>query len=309
MVRDSEELKIKRPSKFTEFIGQESIKSILETAINSAKLNNHILGHILLSWPSGYGKTTLAQIIATYRNAHFYYTTGYAITKPSDIISLLQKLESNDILFIDEIHRVKNNIEEILYVAMEDNRIDIIMPDGTNLNLPIENFTLIWATTKPEALSAPLKNRFIYNFMLEDYKDNEQEEIANRYLQQLEIITEPEIVKDIIQYSDWVPRSMKNLCIKIRDYIISNANNKTLTETLREQCKKRIDIDSHGITKLHKKYLAIFENIDKEHSQISLKSLAGKLWISEKTIENEIEPLLMRLWRIEKTSRGRIITK
>ncbi len=307
--KKSKSIHIERPSKFSEFIGQKSIKTILKTAIKSSKLNNHTLGHILLSWPSGYGKTTLAQIIAGYCNTQFYYTTGYAITKPSDIISLLQKLENNDILFIDEIHRIKAHIEEILYIAMEDNRVDIIMPDWTNLNLPIEKFTLVWATTKPESLSSPLKNRFIYSFNLEEYNNEEKEQITNTYLKQLEIITDRTIVKDITHYSDWAPRNIKNLCIKIRDYIISNTTNRTLTDPIRKECKSWIDIENHWITKLHKKYLALFENKDKKNTQISLKSLAGKLWISEKTIENEIEPLLMRLWWIEKTNRWRTMTK
>ena len=178
----SEEWESHRPLSLWKFIGQEHIKSIIQTAMQSAQKSQHCLGHILLSWPSGYGKTTLAHITTHMMWVNFMHITAYAITKPADIISLLQKLQSNDILFIDEIHRIKSNLEEILYIAMEDFRIDIIMPDGTNLDIPVNPFTLIGATTKPEQLSTPLKNRFVYSFHLSDYNLEEKQAILHYHL-------------------------------------------------------------------------------------------------------------------------------
>lgn len=296
------EEKIERPQWFKEFVWQTQIKKIIQTAIASSKTNKHTLGHILLSWQSGFGKTTLAQLIAREMNVKIQQVTGYAITKPAEIISLLQKLNKDDVLFIDEIHRIKANLEEILYIAMEDQRIDLIMPDGTHLNIPIERFTLIGATTKPESLTTPLKNRFVYSFHLEDYNREEKHAIIQRYIQQLWIIAEKGTIEGINTKTDSTPRNIKNLCIKIRDFLISK-NTRKLTLALRKECEQRIDIDDHGMTILHKKYLKAFLQRDKP---LSLKTLATKIGVNEKTIENDIEPLLLKLWYIEKTPKGRV---
>ena len=153
-----------RPQSLNEFIGQDHITRIIKTAISSAKKNKHYLWHILLCGASGYGKTTLWSIIAKEYGKDFHIVTWYAINKPAEMISILTNLKEWDIIFIDEIHRLKPAIEELMYIAMEDFAIDMVMPDGWSVRIPLQPFTLIGATTKPEAIADPLKNRFIYNW-------------------------------------------------------------------------------------------------------------------------------------------------
>jgi holliday junction DNA helicase RuvB len=172
----------KRPLTLGEFIGQDHLKTILHTAIISAQASKKALGHSLFTGESGYGKTTLASIIASLMETRVKHITAYAINKPSDMVSLLNTLDTNDILFIDEIHRLRPSVEEVLYIAMEDYAIDMLMPDGTHIRLPLRPFTLIGATTKPESLSIPLKNRFIYDCHFLPYSPSEKEAIIERYL-------------------------------------------------------------------------------------------------------------------------------
>lgn len=155
--------------------------------MESARKREEHIGHLLFSGPSGYGKTSLAHLIAHEMNVNMKVITGYAISKPSDLVSLLNSLETNDILFIDEIHRLKPTLEEILYVAMEDRCIDMVLPEGGNLRIPLNPFTLIGATTKMESLSTPLKNRFVYKFHFMDYTAEEIKTIITRYLKLYQI--------------------------------------------------------------------------------------------------------------------------
>jgi Holliday junction DNA helicase RuvB len=164
----------KRPQSFEEFIGQDHIKLILKTALQSAQASNKALGHCLFTGESGYGKTTLASIVANTMGTRVKHITAYAISKPSDMVSLLNTLDTHDILFIDEIHRLKSSIEEVLYIAMEDYAIDMLMPDGTHIRIPLRPFTLIGATTKPESLTPPLKNRFVYDIHFLPYTPQEK---------------------------------------------------------------------------------------------------------------------------------------
>ena len=169
-----------RPDNFDDFVGQSHIKKMLQTAITSAQKRSWPLWHILFSWPSGFWKTTMAHIIAQELWVNNKIITAYAITKPSEIVSILNALEPWDILFIDEIHRLKPNVEEVLYTAMEDFVVDMVMPEWWNIRIPINPFTLIWATTKPEMLSKPMKNRFVYSFHLVEYTDAEKSVIIQR---------------------------------------------------------------------------------------------------------------------------------
>jgi len=172
----------------------------------------------------------------------FFQITAYAINKPADIISMLQKLEKNDILFIDEVHRLKTNLEEILYIAMEDQRIDLIMPDGTNLNLPVEPFTLVGATTQPEKLSQPLKNRFIYSFHLEEYDEEEKQQIIDYHMNNTNILYDKKLITQMSESIDSTPRNIKNFCIKIRDYLIAHEI-KQLSQETRNKCQSRINTE------------------------------------------------------------------
>lgn len=290
-----------RPQSFTEFIWQSPIKSVLQTAIESAKLREAPLGHILFSGSSGFGKTTLATIISQQMNTNIKVVTGYALTKPSELVSLLNSLESWDILFIDEIHRIKPTLEEVLYIAMEDFVIDMLMPEWWSIRLPINPFTLVWATTKPESLSQPMKNRFIYHFHFMDYDLEEKKTILDRYLQHYQVNYEPDLLEKFVQKVASVPREIHNLVIKIRDYLISRQL-PILTSKDREEFLKHSQIDDWGMMPIHKKYLDILADFDRP---VGVKTLAVQLWVSEKNLEEDIEPLLLKLGKIEKTTKGR----
>ena len=290
-----------RPQSFAEFIWQAPIKSVLQTAIESAKLRKAPLGHILFSGSSGFGKTTLATIISQQMNTNIKVVTGYALTKPSELVSLLNSLESWDILFIDEIHRIKPTLEEVLYIAMEDFVIDMLMPEWWSIRLPINPFTLVWATTKPESLSQPMKNRFIYHFHFMDYDLEEKKTILDRYLQHYQVTYEPHLLEKFVQKVASVPREIHNLVIKIRDYLISRQL-PILTSKDREEFLKHSQIDDWGMMPIHKKYLDILADFDRP---VGVKTLAVQLWVSEKNLEEDIEPLLLKLGKIEKTTKGR----
>ena len=290
-----------RPQSFREFIWQAPIKSVLQTAIESAKLREAPLGHILFSGSSGFGKTTLATIISQQMNTNIKVVTGYALTKPSELVSLLNSLESWDILFIDEIHRIKPTLEEVLYIAMEDFVIDMLMPEWWSIRLPINPFTLVWATTKPESLSQPMKNRFIYHFHFMDYDLEEKKTILDRYLQHYQVNYEPHLLEKFVQKVASVPREIHNLVIKIRDYLISRQL-PILTSKDREEFLKHSQIDDWGMMPIHKKYLDILADFDRP---VGVKTLAVQLGVSEKNLEEDIEPLLLKLGKIEKTTKGR----
>ena len=290
-----------RPQSFAEFIWQAPIKSVLQTAIESAKLREAPLGHILFSGSSGFGKTTLATIISQQMNTNIKVVTGYALTRPSELVSLLNSLESWDILFIDEIHRIKPTLEEVLYIAMEDFVIDMLMPEWWSIRLPINPFTLVWATTKPESLSQPMKNRFIYHFHFMDYDLEEKKTILDRYLQHYQVNYEPHLLEKFVQKVASVPREIHNLVIKIRDYLISRQL-PILSSKDREEFLKHSQIDDWGMMPIHKKYLDILADFDRP---VGVKTLAVQLWVSEKNLEEDIEPLLLKLGKIEKTTKGR----
>jgi len=294
-----------RPGSLEEFIGQEDIKSVVRHAIQSAQVREDSLWHILLNGPSGFGKTTLAHIIAWSRDVHCHVVTWYAIAKPADLISVLNGLQHGDVLFIDEIHRLKPMMEEILYTAMEDNLIDMVMPDGGSVRLPVHPFTLIWATTKPESLSAPLKNRFVYKFFLSGYSMEEKQKIIALYLKHYGIKSDSKQVYEIARKSDSVPREIRNTIVMLRDYLIAHDQAPDSLEITRAHWNAFLwwsKVQDGWLTPLHQKYLDILSETDRP---VSLTTMAIKLWLDSGSIEYEIEPLLIKLWKIEKTSRGR----
>lgn len=301
-----------RPDCFEDFIGQEHIKKIVQTAISSGKIRKWNMGHMLFSGPSGFGKTTMAMIIAKQGNVNIKAVTGYAITKPAEIISILNNLETGDILFIDEIHRLKPNIEEVLYIAMEDFVIDMVMPEWWNVRIPINPFTLIGATTKAESLSQPMKNRFVYHFHFMEYTQAEKETLIKKYLQTYDISSDSSdknssnIISAIAEKVGSVPREIHNLCIKIRDFVITHSPEKKLTEHLRGEFLHHSQIEEGGMTPLHAKYLEILRDADRP---IGVKAIAVQLWINEKAVEEDVEPLLLKLGKIEKSGSWRILVE
>lgn len=298
--------KLFRPQNFEDFVWQEEIKKILKAAIKSAQKRQSPLGHILFSWESWYWKTSLAQIVSKIMWVNIRIVTWYAISKPAEIISILNSLQKDDILFIDEIHRLRANIEEILYIAMEDFAIDMVMPEWWNVRIPLNEFTLMWATTKLESLSTPLKNRFVYKFHFIDYDEQEKKLIIQRYLALQNIKFNSWLLDKISQTVVSVPREINNFCIKLRDYLISKwakENNLILDDEIWEEFRSWAVLEQGWLTYVHKKYLEILS--DFEWWPVWLKTISLKLWLNEKAVEDDIEPLLLKLGLIDKTSRWR----
>lgn len=239
----------------------------------------------------------MAHIVSKQVGVNIKAVTGYAISKPSEIISILNTLESGDVLFIDEIHRLKPAIEEVLYIAMEDFVIDMVMPEGGNVRIPIQPFALIGATTKPESLSQPIKNRFVYTFHFMEYTHQEKQQIVARYLTQYGISYTDDMLQEVAQKVDAVPREIHNLCVQIRDFVVSTQKEMKLTASVRTDFVRHTQIDDGGLTVLHKKYLEVLEQYGRP---MGVRPIALQLGVSEKTVEDDIEPLLLKLGKIEK---------
>ncbi len=296
-----------RPVSFDDFVWQTDVKIVLESAIKSALTRKKTLWHVLLAGQSWFWKTTLAQIIAGQLAASIKIITGYALNKPSDLISVLSSLESGDILFIDEIHRLKPNIEEVLYIAMEDFVIDMVMPEWGNVRVPLQPFSLVWATTRLENLSEPLKNRFVYKFHFMDYNNQEKISMLERYLSLYHIEYDRGLLDEIVLKVHSVPREIHNFCLKVRDFIISQQWHHdflTLDRATWANFLEWLKIDDGWLTQIHRKYLEI---LSQSQSPVALKTLALRLGMNELSVEEDIESLLLKLGKIEKTSRGRVL--
>jgi len=295
-----------RPKVFDDFVWQDHIKKILDTALISSVTSWKPLWHILFSGKSWFWKTTLATIAASRCDATIKIITWYAISRPSELVSLLHLLQPGDVLFIDEIHRLKPSVEEVLYTAMEDYCVDMLMPDGHHIRLPVDPFTLIWATTKLESLSEPLKNRFVYQFHMEPYSYEQKKLIIKRYLDLHSVQYSQQILHTIADHIAAVPRQIANFCYQLNDYLIVHTPwARILDDRIRGEFRKRTSLEKWGITPTHRRYLEILESSN--YAAVGLKTLSVKLWMSEKSIESDIEPLLFELDKIEKTTRGRIL--
>ena len=296
-----------RPGNFQDFVGQSETKKIIQAAIKSATTREQALWHLLFSWQSWYGKTTLAQIVASYMTSNIKIITWYAISKPAEMVSLLNSLSPNDILFIDELHRLRASVEEVLYIAMEDYCIDMIMPDGGSVRIPLAPFTLIWATTKLEALSTPLKNRFIYKFHFSEYTEQEKQQIIARYISHHTIQYDAKVIAHISDFLPSVPREIANTCTQLHDYLVAHFGQDDLLLDL-PRWKEFLGwrkLTRWWITSLHQSYLDILTW--QNWQPVWLKTLAVRLWMSEKAVEEDIEPLLFKMNKITKTSRWRIL--
>lgn len=299
-----------RPKKLEDYVWQEAIKKHLSVAIASAKIRNSSLEHILLYWPPGLGKTTLSLIIASEMWVQLKHTSWPAIEKQADIISILTSIQEWDILFIDEIHRLKPQIEEILYWAMEDFSIDIMIGSGTwatSIKMDIPKFTLVWATTKLSMLSSPLRDRFGNILKLDFYNEKDLASIILRSFKVLECnIWDKWVCELIALKSRWTPRIANRFVKIIRDY-------KTVWHDI--ESKKWLQeifdilwIDELGLDYLDVKILkSLSENFS--WKPVWLNTLASIIWEEENTIEDVIEPYLLKIWFIERTSRWRQITQ
>ncbi len=299
-----------RPTRLAEFVGQEHIKGPLQISMEAAKKRGEPLEHVLLYGNPGLGKTTLAHIIAAEMGTSIKLTAGPALERVGDLAAILSNLATGDVLFIDEIHRMNKTIEEVLYSAMEDYVLDIIVgkgPAARTLRMPLERFTLIGATTKMNLLSGPLRDRFGHLFHLNFYENSEIEKIITRNAARLEVELHPEAGIEIAARSRRTPRVANRLLKRVRDYTDIRGNG-TITQEIARDAMTLLNIDPHGLDDVDRKLLtAIIETFS--GGPVGLSTLAAAVAEDMEAIETIYEPYLLQMGYLERTARGRRATK
>ena len=299
-----------RPKYFNEYIGQREAKDNLNIYIQAAKQRGEALDHVLLYGPPGLGKTTLAGIIANELGVNFRITSGPAIEKAGDLAAILTNLDEHDVLFIDEIHRLSRSVEEVLYSAMEDYALDIIIgkgPSARSVRIELPKFTLVGATTRAGALAAPLRDRFGIVSRLEYYKQEELEFIVTRAADILNIGIEQAGASEIARRSRGTPRIANRLLKRVRDFA-QVVGNGVITADIADEALKRLHVDKMGLDRIDRRVLkCIIENYD--GGPVGIETIAAAVSEERDTIEDVYEPYLMQLGFLGRTPRGRVATK
>lgn len=309
-IEDKESEYSLRPRVLDEYIGQKKAKENLKVFIEAAKQRGDALDHVLLYGPPGLGKTTLAGVIANEMGVNLRITSGPAIEKQGDLAALLTNLSQDDILFVDEIHRLSRSVEEILYPAMEDYALDIIIgkgPSARSIRLDLPQFTLIGATTRAGALAAPLRDRFGVISRLEMYTNEELATIVNRSAGILGIKIEPDGAAEIASRSRGTPRIANRLLKRVRDFaqVMSDG---IITGELADMALSKLEIDKLGLDASDKRMIkTVIEHYD--GGPVGLDTLAATIGEESDTIEDVYEPYLMQIGFINRTPRGRMVTK
>lgn len=310
LTRDDENEGSLRPKTLREYIGQEKAKGNLEVFIQAAKMRNEPLDHVLLHGPPGLGKTTLSGIIANEMGVNIRITSGPAIEKPGDLAALLTNLAENDILFVDEIHRLNRSVEEILYPAMEDFAIDIIIgkgPSANSIRLDLPKFTLIGATTRAGQLSAPLRDRFGVTLRLELYTPEELARIVTRSAGILEVPIEEEGAMEIAKRSRGTPRIANRMLRRVRDFAQVRAGG-VITRKVADEALTALEVDHLGLDAIDRRMLcSIIEHYG--GGPVGLETLAATINEEAVTLEDVYEPYLMQMGFLTRTPRGRCVTR
>ena len=304
-----EEERTLRPQKMSDMVGQREVFERLLIAVDAASKRDEPLGHILFDGPPGLGKTTFATCIPRELGVHLELTSGAALKAPKDLLPYLTNLQEKTVLFIDEIHRLPSAVEEYLYTAMEDFRIDLVLGEGVNartINMTLQPFTLIGATTRAGLLSSPLRDRFQLREHLEFYSDLELTEIVSRNARKLAVTIEPEAASIIAQRSRGTPRVANNRLRCVRDYVTSKADGH-ITCQLAEDALKMWGVDQRGLDKQDRKYLETLIRVF-DGGPVGIESLAHTMNTATDTLSDDIEPYLLRSELLVRSPRGRMAT-
>ncbi len=298
-----------RPRRLGDFVGQEKVKNRLRISIEAARTQSRPLDHVLLSGPPGLGKTTLAGIIASEMGVDLRITSGPALERPGDLAAILSNLEQAAVFFIDEIHRLPRTVEEVLYAAMEDFQLDIVLgkgPSAQSIRLDLPRFTLVGATTRKGKVTAPLRDRFGIEDRLDYYTDIELSEILRRSARILEVKIEDEAAELIAGRSRGTPRIANRLLARVRDFAVARADGRVDVPTA-EQALKTYEVDELGLDKVDR---AILEAVVLKFGggPVGLSTLAIAVSEDPETVEDAYEPFLLQIGLLQRTSRGRMAT-